>query len=85
VRELHAAHHRMLCLAVSSLQQLDADMLVVAHVLLLPPSCRIHLEPLSDILFSEHAVYTADHSGCVRTWRRPPGLHERPSDAMKHL
>ncbi len=32
---------------------------------------RLHPEPLSDLLVSEHMVFTADHTGCVRTWLRP--------------
>ncbi|KAL3163307.1 hypothetical protein ABBQ32_009698 [Trebouxia sp. C0010 RCD-2024] len=33
---------------------------------------RIHSEPLTDLLFSQYAVYTADACGQVRCWQRPP-------------
>ena len=32
---------------------------------------QLHSEPLSDVLVSESVIYTADHSGCIRTWARP--------------
>lgn len=32
---------------------------------------RLHPEPMSDVLFTEEAIYTIDHSGVLRTWRRP--------------
>lgn len=39
-----------------------AEMVLTAPVL----QQRIHNEPLSDLLFSQHAVYTADACGQVR-------------------
>mmetsp|Transcript_15945 Transcript_15945/g.34445 ORF Transcript_15945/g.34445 Transcript_15945/m.34445 type:complete len:454 (-) Transcript_15945:734-2095(-) len=32
---------------------------------------RLHAEPLSDILFTEETVYTADHTGSLKMWARP--------------
>lgn len=32
---------------------------------------RIHLEPLSDILFTEEAIFTACQAGSIKCWLRP--------------
>ncbi|EFJ52199.1 hypothetical protein VOLCADRAFT_87114 [Volvox carteri f. nagariensis] len=32
---------------------------------------KIHLEPMSDLLFTADAIFTADHTGSIRTWLRP--------------
>ncbi|GIL43152.1 hypothetical protein Vafri_973 [Volvox africanus] len=32
---------------------------------------KIHLEPMSDLLFTEEVVFTVDHTGSIRTWLRP--------------
>ncbi|KAK9837829.1 hypothetical protein WJX74_005895 [Apatococcus lobatus] len=39
---------------------------------------RVSTEPLSDLLFTEHAVFVTDQVGAMRCWRRPPGS-EAPS------
>mmetsp|Transcript_19632 Transcript_19632/g.54741 ORF Transcript_19632/g.54741 Transcript_19632/m.54741 type:complete len:493 (+) Transcript_19632:188-1666(+) len=38
------------------------------------PICehRLHVEPISDVQFTESLLLTADHSGQIRTWARPP-------------
>lgn len=33
--------------------------------------CRIHLEPLSDLLFTEQCVFTADQTANTKCWARP--------------
>lgn len=33
--------------------------------------CRLHSEPVTDILFTEEAIFTACSSGCIRCWLRP--------------
>lgn len=34
-------------------------------------TCRIHTEPVSDILFTEEAIFTACCSGAIKCWLRP--------------
>lgn len=42
---------------------------------------RLHVEPMSDVLFTEAAIYTADHSGCIKVWLRPkPGDEAAAAD-----
>lgn len=33
--------------------------------------CRIHTEPVSDIMFTEEAIFTACSSGAIKCWLRP--------------
>jgi WD40 repeat protein len=40
----------------------------------IPPAVgphKLHVLPVSDVVFSDEAVLTADHAGVVRTWLRP--------------
>jgi hypothetical protein len=31
----------------------------------------VHQEPLSDVLFTEEAIFTACHGGAIKCWLRP--------------
>lgn len=46
---------------------LRADMLLYEPLM----QHRLHQEPLSDVLVTDFAIFTADATGCVRTWLRP--------------
>ncbi|KAK9816453.1 hypothetical protein WJX72_000494 [[Myrmecia] bisecta] len=45
-----------------------------AEMIFTPPTvqARIHHEPLSDLLFTPEALFTADQGGQVKCWQRPP-------------
>ncbi|KAG2495709.1 hypothetical protein HYH03_006309 [Edaphochlamys debaryana] len=44
-----------------------ADMYIIQPVM----EHKIHLEPMSDLLYTEEAIFTVDHTGNIRTWVRP--------------
>ncbi len=37
---------------------------------------RVHYEPMSDVVFTDQYIITADHCGGIRLWKRP-GLARR--------
>ncbi|KXZ56614.1 hypothetical protein GPECTOR_1g553 [Gonium pectorale] len=66
----HGGHDRKASLGKStgicpSLPRLD--MAIVQPIM----EHKLHAEPMSDLLFTEGAIFTADHSGNIRTWARP--------------
>ncbi|KAG2442792.1 hypothetical protein HXX76_002871 [Chlamydomonas incerta] len=44
-----------------------ADMLIIQPIM----EHRVHVEPMSDLLFTEDAIFTVDHTGNIRVWLRP--------------
>lgn len=53
-------------------EYLFEELLNNAHIVPLPFLARLHVEPISDMLFTESLLLTADHSGQIKTWSRPP-------------
>jgi hypothetical protein len=49
---------------------------------------RVHAEPISDVLFTREAMFTACMGGQVKAWKRPsphPGLRAAGFDAAATL
>jgi hypothetical protein len=44
--------------------------------------CRLHAEPLTDVLFTEDAIFTACHGGQVKCWARPSAAGKVAAGSM---